>query len=138
MYISSKAGTSQLEISRAGDQEVGHDKLNYLRPNYIVTDEPGFYLSGKFGMRIENAVIVSNEPVKVKHEGLFPKKFYGFEPLIFLPYERQLIDVDLLSESEIDWLNWYNSETKKRLEEDMDDELALDWVRKNTETIARN
>jgi len=118
------------------DTEAGHNRLNHLRPNYVVTNEPGYYEPGLLGIRIENACIVSSEPVEVKYPGRFPKKFYQLESLIFLPYERKLIDEDLLDYDEKTWLNDYNQKCRDLLLHELsDDDVASAWVKRNTEKI---
>lgn len=62
----------------------------------VVTDEPGYYKEGGFGIRIEDDLVV----VKKSTEG-----FLGFENLTIAPYERNLIDLRLLSQNDKDYVN---------------------------------
>ncbi|QIG54063.1 aminopeptidase P family protein [Altererythrobacter sp. BO-6] len=70
----------------------------------ILSNEPGYYKQGHFGIRIENLVLV--EPREIKGaEG----NFLGFECLTFVPIDRTLVDKSLLTEAEIAWWNSYHA-----------------------------
>ncbi|KAH7140541.1 putative Xaa-Pro aminopeptidase P [Dactylonectria macrodidyma] len=102
-----------------------------LAPGNVISNEPGFYEDGKFGIRIENVIIVKE--VKTKH-AFGDKPFLGFEHVTMVPYCRNLIDVNLLTESEKAWLNAYHVEvlekTKGYFE---DDEATMAWLRRETQ-----
>ena len=70
-----------------------------LKPGMIISNEPGYYRDKKFGVRIENLILVK----KSKKTG-----FLEFETLSLFPYEKKLIKKDLLSEFQIKWLNNYH------------------------------
>ncbi|OGT53798.1 MAG: hypothetical protein A3E84_02075 [Gammaproteobacteria bacterium RIFCSPHIGHO2_12_FULL_42_13] len=70
-----------------------------LKPGMVVSNEPGVYFPGEYGIRIENVCAI----VKTKTEG-----FYTFEDLTLVPYARNLIDKSLLSEEEILWIDEYH------------------------------
>ena len=74
-----------------------------LEPNMIVSNEPGFYLEGEYGIRIENLIYVSKCEDK---EG-----FLKFINLTKIPIDPFLISWDLLSDKEISWINNYNQTT---------------------------
>ena len=73
-----------------------------LEPGMIVTDEPGIYIPGKIGIRIENELLV------VKTEKNFYGQWMQFQDLTFCPYEAEAIDPSLLDEEEIAQLNAYH------------------------------
>ncbi|WP_114376664.1 aminopeptidase P family protein [Elioraea thermophila] len=75
-----------------------------LAPGMILSDEPGFYLPGRWGIRLENLVMVREEPI----EGAI-KPFLGFETLTLAPFDRRLIEPALLSEWERSWLDSYHA-----------------------------
>ncbi len=88
-----------------GPQRVAKSGTVALVPGMIVSNEPGYYETGQFGIRTENLLVVraaENQP-----EGA--RKFLEFEVLTFAPIDRRLIDVSLLTQRERDWLNTYHA-----------------------------
>ncbi len=77
----------------------------------ILSNEPGYYKPGSFGIRIENLIIVT-EP-EVPEGGDIP--MMGFETLTFCPIDRRLIDKSLFTQEEIDWLNRYHASVREKL-----------------------
>lgn len=69
----------------------------------IVTDEPGVYLKGKFGCRIENMLLVV--PAE---KGVQGENFFQFETLTLCPYDKSIIDVNMLTETEKQWIDTYH------------------------------
>ncbi|KAI1174165.1 aminopeptidase-like protein [Nemania sp. FL0916] len=104
-----------------------------LSPGNVISNEPGFYEDGSFGIRIENIIMVKE--VQTKHK-FGDKPYLGFEHVTMVPYCRKLIDPALLTNAEKEWLNDYNADifekTKPYLE---NDELALAWLDKETQKI---
>ena len=74
-----------------------------LKPGMIISNEPGYYKAGEYGIRIENLVLVEE---RVCEGGTM----LGFETLTFCPIERSLIDPTLLTPAERDWLNTYHAQ----------------------------
>jgi Xaa-Pro aminopeptidase len=74
-----------------------------LAAGMIISNEPGYYKTGEYGIRIENLVLV----VDVEIEGA-EKEMLGFETLTFAPIDRRLIKKDMLSPQEVAWLNDYH------------------------------
>ncbi|MGB3801067.1 MAG: aminopeptidase P family protein, partial [Lewinella sp.] len=70
-----------------------------LEPGMVLSNEPGYYLEGEYGIRTENLVVVQ----EAEGEG-----WLQFETITLFPIERQLIEVDLLSPAQISWLNDYH------------------------------
>ena len=119
------------------DKLVGHDSMTWLRPGYIVSNEPGYYQEGDdgFGIRLENVIMVKDKAVEKKHKH-FLREFYQFTDLIFCPYEMRLIDVELLDEDEKKWMNWYSENCRKNLLPILEgDDLTKKWVEVNTVKI---
>ncbi|UYH54724.1 aminopeptidase P family protein [Qipengyuania sp. SS22] len=75
-----------------------------LREGMILSNEPGYYKAGDYGIRIENLVLVVDAGV-TGSEG----KYLGFETLTFVPLDRTLVNKALLSAAEIDWWNNYHT-----------------------------
>ncbi len=88
-----------------------------LEPGMIVSNEPGYYKEGAYGIRIENLVAVT-EAEAVGDSGERP--MLGFETLTLAPIDRRLIDIDILTEDERAWLNAYHAEVRETLSGQMD------------------
>ena len=103
-----------------------------LQAGMVLSNEPGYYLDGHWGIRIENLVIVQPHtlPDGVS-EPPTSKGFLRFEHITLCPIQTRLIDTDLLSPSEIAWVNAYHDEVlaklRPRLEKDV---RALRWLEK--------
>ena len=82
-----------------------------LRPGMILSNEPGYYKPGHFGIRIENLLLVT-EPELVKGG---ERKMMGFETLTLAPIDRKLIDTDLLTREELQWLDTYHARVLKEV-----------------------
>jgi len=95
-------------ISPVGSSQSGGDEP--LQPGMILSNEPGYYKTGEYGIRIENLVLVVERPV----EGA-EKETLGVETLTFAPIERRLIVKDMLSPSELEWLNAYHAEVLAKI-----------------------
>jgi Xaa-Pro aminopeptidase len=95
-----------------------------LMPGMIVSNEPGFYKAGEYGIRIENLQYVT--PAEPIPGGEIP--MHGFECLTFAPLARGLIDVKLLSKDERKWVNDYHKRVWKLLSRKLDGEVK-DWLK---------
>ena len=80
-----------------------------LRAGMTVTDEPGIYLAGRFGVRIENTLLI--RPYKDTELG----RFLCFEPLTLCPIDTRPVVPGLLNQEEQQWLNQYHAEVQRRL-----------------------
>nr|XP_058945868.1 xaa-Pro aminopeptidase 1-like [Pocillopora verrucosa] len=106
-----------------------------LMPGMILSDEPGYYEDGRFGIRLETAVLVKVAKTKYHFDGV---DYLEFEPVTFLPFQRKLIDVSLLSKSQVDWLNKYHERTREVIGAELrrrKREMALKWLMKETEPL---
>jgi Xaa-Pro aminopeptidase len=96
----------------------------------VVSDEPGYYEDGKFGIRIENMVMVKE--VETKHK-FGDKPYLGFERVTMTPHCRKLVDMSLLSEDEKSFINEYHQEvwdkTSKFFE---NDSVTTEWLKRET------
>ncbi|CAM9782148.1 unnamed protein product, partial [Chrysoparadoxa australica] len=77
-----------------------------LKPGMIVSNEPGYYEAGGFGIRIENLLEVSATGVRNEELG---RDFYRFEPLTLIPIQKDLLVLELMHDEEIEWLNAYHA-----------------------------
>ena len=91
-----------------GPQRISPGLINQpLQEHMIVSNEPGLYLSGKFGIRIENLCLiqkVAEQADSASQHG----PFYQMEDLTLVPYARNLLDLDLLNAEEIGWIDVYH------------------------------
>ena len=99
-----------------------------LRAGMTLTDEPGLYLAGKFGVRIENTVLISD------YMSTEFGKFLQIEPLTLCPIDTTPIDVDMLLPEEIDWLNAYHHSVSEKLSPFLDEEEKK-WLENATKPI---
>jgi len=107
-------------------------RMNYnptaLEPGMLTSNEPGLYLAGEYGIRIENLLLT----VKVKTTDF--GDFYAFETLTLCPIDVRLIDFSLLSPEEIDWLNAYHQKVDQLLSPMLSTEEAA-WLKERTKGI---
>ena len=92
-----------------------------LRAGMTVTNEPGLYLAGKFGVRIENTMLIT-EYMNTEYG-----RFLKLEPLTLCPIDKAPIDVDMLADDELDYLNDYHAAVFKSLSPYLDDEMT-EWL----------
>ncbi|KAG9196213.1 putative Xaa-Pro aminopeptidase P [Alternaria panax] len=96
----------------------------------VVSDEPGYYEDGKFGIRIENMVMVRE--VETKHK-FGDKPYLGFEHVTMTPHCRNLVDMSLLTEDEKSFINEYHQEVYEKTSKFFDnDSLTLEWLKRET------
>ena len=87
----------------------------------ILSNEPGYYREGGFGIRIENLIVVEEQH---SPDG---RAMLGFETLTFAPIDRRLIDATLLSHDEVAWLDAYHAEVWQRISGLVGGEVR-DWL----------
>ncbi|RVU34626.1 aminopeptidase P family protein [Hwanghaeella grinnelliae] len=103
-----------------------------LQPGMILSNEPGFYKTGEYGIRIENLVVVT----ELEGQGLGEKPLLGFETITFAPIDLNLVEVSLMTESERAWLNDYHAEVRRKVAPQlMDDAKAVAWLENATRPI---
>jgi Xaa-Pro aminopeptidase len=85
---------------------IGSNKVS-LMPGMIVSNEPGYYEDGSFGIRIENLVTVIEMPTPNRFADM---PFYGFDRLTHVPIDKGMVVAELLSPSEISWLDKYHEQ----------------------------
>ena len=94
-----------------------------LKPGMIVSNEPGYYRDGAFGIRCENLVVVS-EANDLAHE----RPMLGFEALTLVPFDRRLIDASALSAAERDWINAYHDRVAREIAPLLSDSETRAWL----------
>lgn len=96
-----------------------------MEEGMITSDEPGIYLEGKFGIRLENLLVCARK--KINAYGTF----MGFEPLTMVPFERDAILWEQLSEKEISWLNAYHKKVCETIAPYLNEE-EISWLKEVT------
>ncbi|WP_108681068.1 aminopeptidase P family protein [Methyloceanibacter sp. wino2] len=101
-YLSVHEGPQR--ISRLGTEE--------LEPGMILSNEPGYYREGQYGIRLENLILVT--PAEDIEGG--ERKMLGFETLTLVPFDRRLIDPKQFMPWELAWLNDYHARVREKIE----------------------
>jgi Xaa-Pro aminopeptidase len=114
-------------ISFVGSSQSGGDEP--LKAGMILSNEPGYYKAGEYGIRVENLILV----VPVQVEGA-EKEMLGFETLTFAPIDRALIAPDLLSPQERAWLDAYHAKVLEVVGPQLDGE-ELAWLQEQCRPI---
>lgn len=101
-----------------------------LQPGMVTSNEPGLYLEGRYGIRLENLIVTV--PAMQTEFGQFLK----FETMTLFPFDRSLMDTSIMTESEVAWINAYHAEVRKRLTPLLSEEEAA-WIKAKTEPITK-
>jgi len=97
-----------------------------LEAGMVLSNEPGYYKAGEYGIRIENLIVVQNSAVA--------PGYLDFETLTLAPIDTRLIDKSLLTEAERDWLNAYHARVFKEIGPALDGKVK-DWLEQATAAI---
>jgi Xaa-Pro aminopeptidase len=109
-------------ISPVGSAQSGGDEP--LQAGMIISNEPGYYKTGEYGIRIENLVLVVPREI----EGA-EKEMLGFETLTFAPIDRRLIDAEMLDPEELVWLNCYHAHVLAKIGPNLKG-ADLEWLQR--------
>ncbi|MBR0555118.1 aminopeptidase P family protein [Ciceribacter sp. L1K23] len=116
-----------------GPQRISRLATQELLPGMILSNEPGYYRPGAFGIRIENLIYVRDlEPVE---GGDMP--MMSFETLTYVPIDRYLVVTELLTRDELRWLDAYHEKTRDELLPLIHDPKVRDWLEKATAPFSR-
>jgi Xaa-Pro aminopeptidase len=110
-----------------GPQSISPNGMVALEPGMIVSNEPGYYREGHYGIRLENLCAVT-EPQAVEGG---EEPVMGFETLTLAPFDRRLIVPGMLTADELDWLNAYHARVRKELSPQLKGG-ALKWLKSAT------
>ena len=115
-----------------GPQRISRISHVPLEPGMILSNEPGYYREGAFGIRIENLIVV--EPA-APLDGADPEReMYAFRTLTYVPIDHRLILPAMMDAAEIDWLNRYHIACRDKLEGKLSGP-ALQWLIAATEPL---
>ena len=124
-YLSVHEGPQR--IATPGAFGAGGDEP--LQPGMILSDEPGYYKTGEYGIRIENLILTVEKDIKGAE-----KDMLGFETLTFAPYDRALIEVPMLSVEEIGWVDTYHARVREIVGPQLPGDAA-EWLARATEPL---
>ncbi len=117
-----------------GPQSISHARCVGvpLEAGNILSNEPGFYKEGEFGIRLENLVlVVKDEDVSSEEE-----TFLGFETLTVCPFDRRLIDVALLTKGQRAWVDAYHRHVRATLSEQLEGK-DVKWLKRATRPLRK-
>lgn len=104
-----------------------------LKPGMTLTNEPGYYEDGEFGIRIENVLLV--RPIETRHR-FGGKQYLGFEHVTFVPIQTRMMDMDLLSKKEVEWINRYHAECIEKVAPFLEEgSLGMRWLQREAQPI---
>lgn len=118
-YLSVHEGPQR--ISKAGNTVA-------LKPGMILSNEPGYYKAGAYGIRIENLVLVAPLPAPDGAE----RQLLGFETLTLVPIDRALIDPALLDPDEREWIDAYHARVRAEIMPQLTEQDERDWLARAT------
>jgi Xaa-Pro aminopeptidase len=115
-----------------------------LRARMVVSNEPGYYKDGEYGIRIENLLEIQlvnqdddGDDSSTKSNEI--AKFLKFRKLTMVPIQKNLINVKLLTDEELDWLDNYHKEVYETVSSLLDpDSIAMKWLKRSCSKIERN
>jgi Xaa-Pro aminopeptidase len=113
-----------------GPQSISRNGMAELEPGMIVSNEPGYYREGHYGIRLENLVAVT-EAAPIKGGDM---EMLGFENLTLAPFDRRLIMPELLTEAERRWLDSYHARVRQELSSHLEGE-DLKWLQAATASL---
>jgi Xaa-Pro aminopeptidase len=112
-----------------GPQRISKLGTTALEPGMILSNEPGYYREGAFGIRIENLVLVERRDIPGAE-----REMYGFETLTFVPIDTAPIERELLTADEIAWIDAYHAEVREKIGPLVDGETRL-WLEEATRPL---
>jgi len=113
-----------------GPQGISKRNKVPLKRGMVVSNEPGYYKTGQYGIRIENLQAV----VEVIELSAAERKMLGFETLTLAPIDRRLIEVDMLTETERKWVDHYHARVYETIRPQVD-EIAVRWLKDATRPL---
>jgi Xaa-Pro aminopeptidase len=102
-------------------------------PGMLVSNEPGTYFPGEWGTRLERLMRVVEDGVAQDGK----TKMYKFDVVTMAPFDRKLIDPDLLRDEELQWLNEYHKKVCRTLLPRLDNEKDRQWLLQATEELVK-
>ena len=114
-------GVGHLLSVHEGPNSISSRGTTVIEPGMITSDEPGVYIEGEFGIRHENEILCVKKP-----DGML-----AFETITYCPFDRDGIDVSMLTEEELEWLNSYHKTVYDKIGPMVDGEVRS-WLKEAT------
>jgi Xaa-Pro aminopeptidase len=102
-----------------------------LEPGMVLSNEPGYYKTNAYGIRLENLIVVEERKISGAE-----RKMLGFENLTLAPFDLALVEPKLLSDDELRWLNSYHARVRKELSPKLD-ATTRKWLAAATKAVKR-
>jgi Xaa-Pro aminopeptidase len=112
-----------------GPQRISRVGTTPLQPGMILSNEPGYYRAGEYGIRLENLVIVEKREIAGGE-----REMYGFETITLAPFDLNCVEPKLMTKDEIAWLNGYHAQVRQTLLPLVDTKTRK-WLREATRAI---
>jgi Xaa-Pro aminopeptidase len=112
-----------------GPQRIAKTGHTPLEPGMMLSNEPGFYKVGDYGIRIENLILVERRTIAGGDRDMM-----GFETLTFSPIDLRLVESALMTDEEVAWLNGYHAGVREKLAGKLDAETQA-WLQDATRAI---
>jgi Xaa-Pro aminopeptidase len=112
-----------------GPQRIAKSGAVALGAGMILSNEPGYYAPGKFGVRIENLVVVEERAIRGGERPML-----GFDTISLAPIEARLIEAKLMDEEEIAWLDAYHARVRAALSPRVD-RATRGWLKQATRRV---
>jgi len=114
-----------------GPQSLSRAGMAVLEPGMIISNEPGYYKPGHYGIRIENLVVVTEATQIPSGE----RPMHGFETITFAPIDRNMIEAGLLTATERDWLNAYHARVRTEVAPNLPAAEDRAWLERATAAL---
>jgi Xaa-Pro aminopeptidase len=114
-----------------GPQRIAKTGHTPLEPGMMLSNEPGYYKTGDYGIRIENLILVEPRAIPGGE-----REMYGFETLTFAPIDLRLVEPAIMTADEIAWLDAYHAQVREKLSGGLDPETRA-WLEEATRPIGR-
>jgi len=126
-YLGVHEGPTQIRVYG----KVGH----LFEENYFFSDEPGYYQENEFGIRLETILRVVRKSFKDEPS----KRYFGFEAITLVPFERKLILPEMMNFQQVQWMNNYNAMVRTKVGEELKRQnrmRAFHWLMSKTRHIS--
>jgi len=118
-----------ISVSSRSKSKMGQEGL---QENMVISNEPGYYETGKFGIRIENLVILRKYETPFKIDST---KYLEMETISLVPIQKKLMNLEMMTPKEVKWVDEYHQQVWAKLEDKVSDQ-AKEWLREATAPLA--